>query len=265
MEMSAEELNALGRRLAAGEPSEEDWRAYQSYRKSFREPMGEVERAVSAFGEEVDAVSVGSRLKNIRSVIPKIARKDAPLSEMQDIAGVRIVVPSLVETDRVLAWAYGGLDIGWEKDYREHGVKRGYRALHLIVRTSLDKVVELQVRTRIQHEWANLSEALSHRYGIAVKSGGGPAELHRRLSVLSGFGRVVDLGVADRVRDEAVLHRLFLLGEAGKLAGGLVGDINAEFAWRRIRDLIGEAGDVYNLHGAVRGRIDRLAEWEESD
>lgn len=264
MEMSAEDLNALGRRLAAAEPSEADWRAYQAYRESFREPMAEVERAVSGFASAVDAVEIASRLKNIRSVIPKLARKRTALSEMQDIAGVRIVVPSLVETDEVLGWAHAELDLGWEKDYREQGVKHGYRALHLIVRTSFDQVVELQVRTRLQHEWANLSEALSHRYGIAVKSGRGPTELHQRLSVLSDFSRIVDLGVADRIRDEATLHRLFQIGEAGKLAGDLTGDINAEFAWRRIRDLIGEAESVYNLHGAVRGRIDRLAEWEES-
>ena len=265
MEMSAEDLNALGRRLAAGEPGEQDWRAYQAYRESFREPMEEVQRAVFAFGAEVGAVEVASRLKNIRSVIPKLARKGAPLGKMQDIAGVRSVVPSLVEVDQVREWAYDELDIGWEKDYREHGVKAGYRALHLIVRASTDQPVELQVRTQIQHEWANLSEGLSHRFGIAVKSGGGPGELHRRLADLSDTCRTLDLGAADRVCSLESLRVLLLLGESGKLAGGLVGEINAEFAWRRIRDLIADAEAVYNLHGMVRSQMDQLAEWEESD
>ena len=227
--------------------------------------MEEVQRAVAKIAASVNAVQIGSRLKNIRSVIPKLARKGTALSEMQDIAGVRIVVPSLVETDAVLAWAYGELNLGWEKDYREKGVKRGYRALHLIVRTSFDQVVELQVRTGIQHEWANLSEALSHRYGIAVKSGGGPPELHARLADLSSFGREVDLRVADRVQNGEVLRRLFLLGERSELGRGALDAINSEFAWRRIRALTAQAEHVYNLHTAFRGRVERLAEWEEQD
>ena len=48
----------------------------------------------------------------------------------------------------------------------------GYRAVHIVVQQG-DKLVEIQVRTQIQHLWAQLSEKMSDAHGIAVKYGGG--------------------------------------------------------------------------------------------
>jgi len=48
----------------------------------------------------------------------------------------------------------------------------GYRAFHLIVKYG-DRLVEIQIRTSLQHLWAELSEKLSDKIDPALKYGGG--------------------------------------------------------------------------------------------
>ena len=55
----------------------------------------------------------------------------------------------------------------------------GYRAIHVIARIS-GKLVEIQVRTVLQHVWAELSEKLSDVHDPDIKYGGGP-EMDREL------------------------------------------------------------------------------------
>jgi hypothetical protein len=60
----------------------------------------------------------------------------------------------------------------------------GYRAVHFVVR--LDGIpVEVQVRTELEHSWAQLSEKLADMVGPAVKYGGGPELLRSTLLDLS--------------------------------------------------------------------------------
>src|SRR6266704_1936073 len=68
------------------------------------------------------------------------AEKTIRLTQIQDIAGCRIVTPDIID----------------RRDTPSHG----YRAVHVIVRHS-GKLVEIQVRTALQHLWAELSEKLA--------------------------------------------------------------------------------------------------------
>jgi putative GTP pyrophosphokinase len=56
----------------------------------------------------------------------------------------------------------------------------GYRAFHVIVRYQ-DSRMEVQVRTQLQHWWAELSEKLSDALDPAIKYGGGPEEVRNTL------------------------------------------------------------------------------------
>jgi GTP pyrophosphokinase len=60
----------------------------------------------------------------------------------------------------------------------------GYRAVHVIVRQR-GTPVEIQVRTELQHGWAQLSEKLSDVADPSIKYGGGPESLKSRLLKLS--------------------------------------------------------------------------------
>jgi ppGpp synthetase/RelA/SpoT-type nucleotidyltranferase len=63
---------------------------------------------------------------------------------------------------------------------RRNNPSHGYRAVHLVVRYE-KKLVEIQVRTHLQHLWAELSEKLSDQVGLALKYGGGDATLQTAL------------------------------------------------------------------------------------
>lgn len=67
----------------------------------------------------------------------------------------------------------------------------GYRAVHVLVATGEHRV-EVQVRTALQQLWAELSEKLSDRYGIAIKYGGGDATARGTLDELSELVEIVE-------------------------------------------------------------------------
>jgi putative GTP pyrophosphokinase len=72
--------------------------------------------------------------------------------------------------------------------------------VHVIVRVN-DKAVEVQVRSRLQHLWAELSERLADVSGPALKYGAGDPGMRQLLSDLS---RMVEQ--AERQHD--LPHRL---------------------------------------------------------
>ena len=51
---------------------------------------------------------------------------------------------------------------------------------------------EVQIRTEIQHAWAQLSERLADSYGFELKYGGGPSDITDALAEYSNFGADID-------------------------------------------------------------------------
>jgi len=75
----------------------------------------------------------------------------------------------------------------------------GYRAVHVVVNVD-DKAIEVQVRTQLQHEWAELSEKLSDAVDPQIKYGGGRAHTQELMKSLSEVVATVET-------DEAGLSR----------------------------------------------------------
>ena len=67
----------------------------------------------------------------------------------------------------------------------------GYRAIHLIV-TEDGKPIEIQVRSYLQHLWAQYSEIISDFEGQEIKYGGGDPRLIQYLINLSEKTRVYE-------------------------------------------------------------------------
>lgn len=55
----------------------------------------------------------------------------------------------------------------------------------MIVRTDAGHFVEIQVRTELQQQWAEMSEKVSDLLGLEVKYGGGPSAVRRNLDFVS--------------------------------------------------------------------------------
>jgi ppGpp synthetase/RelA/SpoT-type nucleotidyltranferase len=170
----------LGDRLKKGEISDEDVGLLKSYRSSFEEGYEEV---VACIQDATQLVPTGRRAKSTSSIIDKLRRETIRLSQMQDIAGCRLVVNDVLVQDRVVERIGGKLAKAVLVDRRKDP-SYGYRAVHIIA-TARNRPIEIQVRTELQHLWAQLSERLSDAHGSAIKYGGGDPESLRLLSMLS--------------------------------------------------------------------------------
>ncbi|HVS72990.1 MAG TPA: RelA/SpoT domain-containing protein [Phycisphaerae bacterium] len=166
-EFSKAEVDRLGERLRAGAHAEGDLRMLDEYRGSFR---GAYESVLEAIRRRSEAPT-GRIAKSTHSIVEKLQREKMRLSRMQDIAGCRVVVVDVLAQDRLVTALQGDFVGARIRDRREKP-SHGYRAVHLIVEVC-GKLVEIQVRSELQHLWAELSEKSADVLDPAIKYGGG--------------------------------------------------------------------------------------------
>lgn len=127
-------------------------------------------------------IPVSYRLKRLPQIVAKLSRAgNMALARMQDIGGCRLIVSTREDADRALDGIVKRSSPWYEvvrvTDYRRDGRQQtGYRALHVIVNRS-DVLLEVQIRTRRQHAWAEAVERAANRTGFGLKDGEGPEEL----------------------------------------------------------------------------------------
>jgi ppGpp synthetase/RelA/SpoT-type nucleotidyltranferase len=126
----------------------------------------------------------GRPAKSTNSLVEKLKRESIRLTQVQDIAGCRVVVADIQEQDRVVASLVEAFPAASVVFDRREKPSYGYRAVHVVVAFS-GKTVEIQVRTTFQHIWAEISEKYSDVYGSDIKYGGGAQEIRRILERLS--------------------------------------------------------------------------------
>ena len=150
--------------------------------------------------------SVTSRVKSRKSLEDKIRRTDANyarLSDITDVAGVRITTYFSDEVDKIAEHLENEFAI-----VKEHSVDKrktidadrfGYLSLHYVVKLSgerlklteyrrfPDLVCEIQVRSILQHAWAEIEHDLGYKSRIEV-----PQILRRRFSRLAGLLELAD-------------------------------------------------------------------------
>lgn len=120
-----------------------------------------------------DALAARGRAKTLITLREKLVRMGGhQLPVIRDLAGLRIVGDlTLDEQDRLLPFACGALGVapGEYKviDRRAEPIQ-GYRALHADF--LLEGVrVELQIRTLLQHQWAEVYERAGDRFGRVIR------------------------------------------------------------------------------------------------
>lgn len=178
--MTRSQLDRLGSRLRAGEPTDVDLRLLDEYRRSF---AGAYDEVMGVLRDAFALNPTGRAAKSTPAIIGKLRRESARLSQIQDIAGCRVVVadvPAQNATGRDLTNAFESVSVVDRRERSSHG----YRAVHLLVGAQ-SKTVEIQVRTALQQLWAESSEKLSDLFGIEVKYGGGPDDIRTLLGSLS--------------------------------------------------------------------------------
>jgi len=176
---SKTQIDRLGDRLKGGSHTESDLRLLDDYRRSFGEAYEAVVRTLRQRGE----VPTGRLAKSTVSIAEKLRRESIRLSQMQDIAGCRIVVGNVVEQEQLVASLKTDFPGATLIDRRDNP-SFGYRAIHVIAVIS-GKPIEIQVRSSLQHMWAEVSEKSSDVLDPTIKYGGGSDVWRNFLTVTS--------------------------------------------------------------------------------
>lgn len=170
---------------------------------------------------------VSQRLKRTPSMLLKLERfPQMRLSQMQDIGGLRAILPGieevyqLVELYRQSSFLH---EVKNDKDYIVDPKPSGYRCYHIVYRyrNNLNKsydglMIELQIRTRLQHAWATAVETMGTFIDHSLKSSQGPQEwlnffslIGNAFAYVEGTNTLSEFNSMDRgevfrqVRDEA--------------------------------------------------------------
>lgn len=191
MEKSENEMNDWESQYRACQPS------YVHFAKKLSGLVAELAEA-----KGIDVHTIESRAKSVEGFVEKIGRAgksyENPLEEITDLAGVRVILYYQDDIDTVcdVLRSELAIDEGNSVDKREtlESDQFGYVSVHLVgsigpKRSALlewksfsSLVVEIQVRTVLQHAWAAISHALQYKSSKEV-----PAKFRRKLVRLAGL------------------------------------------------------------------------------
>jgi putative GTP pyrophosphokinase len=174
------QIDRLGDRLREDRRAESDLKLLSEYRQSFASALEFVVRTIR---ERLHLRPAIRPAKSNESVIEKLRRETIRLSQIQDLAGCRLVVEDVADQDLVVATLRAEFPAASVVD-RRVTPSHGYRAVHVIVEVE-GRPVEIQVRTSLQHLWAEMSEKLADRFGAALKYGGGHRGVREVLNLAS--------------------------------------------------------------------------------
>jgi putative GTP pyrophosphokinase len=179
--LSKTQIDRFGDRLKKGSPSDDDLRLLDEYRRSFGPAYDFVIRIIR---EKLQLEPTGRPAKSTSSIAEKLRRESIRLSQVQDIAGCRVVVKDVFAQDQTVATLRATFPEIRVMD-RRMNPSHGYRAVHVIV-TIKSISVEIQVRSALQHLWGELSERLADVVDSSIKYGGGEQKARELLSFASG-------------------------------------------------------------------------------
>lgn len=203
---SANKIDKAGKRLKARARGEavddgaydEAWKILVWFRKEHQLRMVKAARKLRSILKKThpEWAPPVQRLKRTPSIAAKLARSNGPrLSTMCDIGGCRAVVPNLADVRWLESECGKVFEVARTDDRSVHGDVTGYRALHLHV-TIDGHEIEIQIRTKLQQEWAETVERWDAHLGCDLKHDEGPEEIKVFLRNLSELYSYVDTGEA---------------------------------------------------------------------
>jgi len=157
--------------------------------------------------QRVDYLSVSGRTKEKESVLEKIKRKgySNPSVQLTDMTGIRVIVfleSDVAKASEIIKNCFS-VDIGnsLDKSQKLAPDQIGYRSVHFVcdigaARSQLPEFAglanikfEIQVRTVLQHAWAELSHDRSYKFHGQL-----PTEIEREIFLYAGMLEIADKG-----------------------------------------------------------------------
>ncbi|MEK6894155.1 MAG: RelA/SpoT domain-containing protein [Nanoarchaeota archaeon] len=167
----------------------EAFNTFNNWRASHAYPLHIIMKNIKKISLSIcpEAICV-QRLKRVKSIIIKLNRfPEMKLSRIEDIGGCRIVMPN-VDLARKLMEQYISKNKrhkrikSREKNYINYPKPDGYRSIHLVYSYySINKVgevfngkiIEIQIRSKLQHVWATALETVDLFSHQRIKFGSG--------------------------------------------------------------------------------------------
>ncbi len=203
-----------------------------------------------ALDENALKAKVYGRPKHIYSIWCKMRRKHLPIDELYDLLAVRVIVEDVTACYTVLGLAHSQ----WQyipkefDDYIANPKENGYQSLHTVVLDKQGNRIEIQVRTRSMHEFAELGVAAHWRY-----KEGGKHNVASEKNITSLRLLLEERGndnLLESFHTELFSDRVFVLTPTGKLVDLIKGATPLDFAYA-IHTEVG-----HNCRGAkVNGQI----------
>lgn len=228
--VSKSALDRLGVRLISSDPiTESDLQELAFVAHAYQTALDHTKLHLGKLG-----YSATTRVKTTGTLIEKLQRESTRLSQVQDLAGARIVVANRAEQNAAvnqMRKVFDGLGGGCKVIDRRENPSYGYRAIHLIVR--LEGIpIEIQIRTDLQDMWAQITEKLADRWGRGIRYGEDPenpdAELRAsqlkvrtRRQTIEALGR---LSYAAALAEEAQLRVIRLQQQVDEVIQ-MLGDV----------------------------------------
>jgi ppGpp synthetase/RelA/SpoT-type nucleotidyltranferase len=193
---------------------------FDEYRKSHLQPLSqttlELQNWLAEYGT---SYYIAQRLKRKPQIVRKLNRLSVRLTQLQDIGGCRIIVEKNSDVDKLLKYLKEKVSNqdNWQidriTDYREKGRDdTGYRSVHLILKRSGFKL-ELQIRSRIQHYWAESIERTSVIYGYHLKEKEGDGSVIQYFKNLSDAFFDIEAGGEPSPQHKLEIDRLKVVCE----------------------------------------------------
>jgi len=158
-----------------------DWRSLHL------DPMNMFQATLRGYVERIDPKHgiVAQRLKRTPTIIDKLKNRQQvmKLGEMQDIGGLRAIVSDVAkvrELEKKYDRSRARHVLRRKRDYIAQPQESGYRGIHLVYSCVTPKnsdtdglLVEIQLRTHLQHLWATAVETVGTFFQESLKSSQG--------------------------------------------------------------------------------------------
>ena len=188
--------------------SEKIIQEYEQQCPLYSDFTGKIEKLIRDILEEkcIKVHWISSRLKNSDSIKKKLGRAEDPyskLSDVTDLSGIRVTTYFADDVDAVAKVIEEEFDIDWENSVDKRALldpdRFGYISLHYVAKLSTSRLqlteyrrffeccAEIQVRSILQHTWAEIEHDLGYKSKDSV-----PKDIRRRFSRLAGLLEIAD-------------------------------------------------------------------------
>ncbi|HEX3780489.1 MAG TPA: RelA/SpoT domain-containing protein [Pseudonocardiaceae bacterium] len=175
--ISANQLKNLTGRLRAGTETPADLHALADLRMFYKEVLDRAhEEVVGLCTGHPYVQPMAPRVKTMKTTLEKLLRQPHLLSiaQIRDYAGLRVVVHGTRTEQNGIATKIAALFRNKDRPPkwidRRVEPRSGYRAVHLEVRRE-GILIEVQIRTALQHRWAELFERAADKLGRGLRYG----------------------------------------------------------------------------------------------